>query len=365
MIGRQAGDGAVDLLAVQRDEELLDLLGARADPPGDDELATLLCAWRAEIDHGLEAMLPDRTARPPVSPGASGAPAADDAAGGRTHGRRLTAAGTVVAVVLGGSLSLSGVAAAVTGDPLAPYRAVGNALSFGGDDLPDHAAQVAHLNKRLSRARAALAHGDVAGVQKLVDDLTARLATADLTDEQRAALEHRLDALRAAVARASAAGTEKDRSEGRGPGAAARLPGKDAGHEPERGNADEGTAHERTEGDGESATSRDDDAQTRAPAPKRERPAKPAAGTGDATSGDATSDDTTTDNTTTDNTDGGADSTTDNTDGTTDGGGSDSAGDGAADGGDQQRSPDRTQATTSAADAITGPARGKGSVARR
>lgn len=235
MIGHQAsGDGALDLLAVQRDDELLDLLGARVAVQTDDVLVRLLVAWRDEVDDGLPGVVPvpraasepARAATRPAQPRDGLHPAAGP---GRAHRRRLTATGTAAALVLGGTLSLSGVAAAVTGDPLAPYRAVGHALSIGGDSLPEHAADVAKLNKRLSRARAAVAHGDVAGAQAVVDELTAQLASADLTDKQRAAVERRLAALRAALARAAAAEAERGRSENRATAVATPPPHLDDG----------------------------------------------------------------------------------------------------------------------------------------
>ena len=226
---RQQGDGGLDLLAVQRDDELLDLLGARTPVDSDDELVRLLLAWRDEVDDGLPGTVPAQrmasptaydpvpVAAPPVQPAVDLLPPAADE---RPHRRRLTAAGTAAAIVLGGTLSLSGVAAAVTGDPLSPYRAVRNALSIGGDALPEQAADVAKLNKRLSRARAAVAHGDTAGAQAAVDELTALLASADLTDEQRAAIEHRLTALQTAISRADAAEAERGRSSDRATAAA-------------------------------------------------------------------------------------------------------------------------------------------------
>ena len=230
MTGRTAaGDGALDLLAVQRDDELLDLLGARTPVSSDDELVGLLVAWRDEVDDELPGVVPVQRAASPV-PVAAAVPAArlsgtpvpsasvdllPGVGAGRPRRRRLTATGTAAALVLGGTLSLSGVAAAVTGDPLAPYRAVGHALKIGGDSLPAQAADVAQLNKRLSRARAAVAHGDTAGAQAAVDGLTAQLASADLTDQQRAAIERRLAALRATIARVAASDAERGRSSDR------------------------------------------------------------------------------------------------------------------------------------------------------
>jgi hypothetical protein len=209
---RQSGDGGgLDLLAVQRDDELLDLIGLRRGVAGDDEATRLLAALAAEIDDAL----PVRTT-PTADPGSTRLPVAD----APRHGRRLGAAGVAAAVLLGGSVAMSGAAAAVTGDPLAPYKtvghvvgsavgnvgsAVGGALSFGDDDLPEQAAPIAHLNKRLAGARAALAHGDTTEVRALVHQLTAVLATADLSEEQRAALQQRLDKLEDSLARATAA----------------------------------------------------------------------------------------------------------------------------------------------------------------
>jgi hypothetical protein len=224
---RQGGDG-LDLLAVQRDDELLDRLGARRAIAGDDEVTRLLAALAAEVDNAM-----------PAAPLLSAAPVpaqVADAETGAGRGRRLGAAGVAAAVLLGGSVALSGAAAAVTGDPLAPYKtvghavgsvgsAVGHALSFGGGgDLPEQAAPIAHLQKRLAGARAALAHGDTAQVQALVDELTAVLATADLTDEQRAALQQRLDQLEDSLARAASSAAERGRSTARATAAATPGP---------------------------------------------------------------------------------------------------------------------------------------------
>jgi hypothetical protein len=219
---RQSGDGGgLDLIAVQRDDELLDLIGLRRAVAGDDEVTRLLAALAAEVGDALPAQ-PTETSDLGSGPDTAPLPAAD-AAG---LGRRLGAAGVAAAVLLGGSVALSGAAAAVTGDPLAPYKtvghvvvgvgsavgsvgsAVGDALSFGDDDLPEQAAPIAHLNKRLAGARAALAHGDTTEVRALVDQLSAVLATDGLSEEQRAALQQRLDKLEDSLARATAADGE-------------------------------------------------------------------------------------------------------------------------------------------------------------
>jgi hypothetical protein len=120
-------------------------------------------------------------------------------------------AGTV-AVVLGATLSVSGVAAAVTGDPLSPYKSFASAVSSvtGGQShkaLPANAAGVAKLNHHLVGTRAQIAHGDLAGARTTLTALRSELAAADLTDGQRHALEVRIASLEAALARATAIAT--------------------------------------------------------------------------------------------------------------------------------------------------------------
>lgn len=240
---RGPGDGALDLRAVRRDDELLDSLGRRGAGDSGDPATLLLAALAVDIDHGLAELLstplPEAT-RSSVGAAPSAAAAEPDAADpdpDPVHGvgavelvdldaeshptspvrrRRRTVYGAAAALALGATFSVSGVAAAVTGDPFAPYRAVGGALSWGDDDLPPNAAQIAHLNKRLARARAAIAHGDVAGVQERIDALRAGLADLDLTDGQRAALERKLDRLEAAAARAGADADGKNVPPGKG-----------------------------------------------------------------------------------------------------------------------------------------------------
>lgn len=271
MIGRQ-GDGALDLRAVRRDDELLDALATRAvRSPGDlgdpsDPAGRLMAALVADVDDGLAALLAATTldiarvgagdtADPVVSTdagreaGASDAARAGEAATLDDHAlpsdedgsswtrrrRRRTAYGAAAALALGATFSVSGVAAAVTGDPFAPYRAVGEALSWGDDDLPPNAAEVAHFNKRLARARAAIAHGEVAGAQAKIDALRSLIAQADLTDGQRAALERKLVRLEAAIARVGTDGKNVPPGPKAGKGAGAK--------------SDAGTPHAPTSGD--------------------------------------------------------------------------------------------------------------------
>lgn len=210
MTGRDVG-GFSDGAALRRDDDLLDLLGARLAPHldrpvVDEDPASAL--WTTTAGSKLPA------AAPPESP-ASGqspvdqaavllralvedvdqgwvhepaprdvAPRADEVTRLRTSDRRgdrppdwrrdqlldwprdrprdwprdrprdrprgTVARGTALAAVVAAALSVSGVAAAVTGDPLAPYRAV---LSLGGDDDRPRPARGAARDDRAGHGR--------------------------------------------------------------------------------------------------------------------------------------------------------------------------------------------------------------------
>jgi hypothetical protein len=132
----------------------------------------------------------------------------------RGHGLRAT----TIAVVLGATLSVSGVAAAVTGDPLSPYKGIVSAVR-GGDhhELPSHAARVATVNHHLVGTRAQIAHGDLAGAQATLAGLRADLASMiDLSPRERSAIEARIASLQAALDRATsqAATHEKQQKSG-------------------------------------------------------------------------------------------------------------------------------------------------------
>ena len=137
---------SLDLLAVRRDAALLDALARRARPTGIeteldaemDPVVGLLAALAAEVDEGLldvagpetAPLIPEqggRHARPgTVSPLPLAPPQA-----GRRHVARAVAAMVVTAAVL----SISGVAAAVTGDPLTPYKRVIDVVRGGYDEV--------------------------------------------------------------------------------------------------------------------------------------------------------------------------------------------------------------------------------------
>lgn len=215
MIGRQAGEGALDLAAVQCDDDLLARLARRGDIDASDPVARLLASFADDVDDGLAELLVATDL--PTTAGATWVshdvlPGLETEAAPRS--RRTAVGAAALAIALGASLSVGGVAAAVTGDPLAPYKAVGSALSWGEDDLPETAAPIAHLNKRLARARAAIAHGEVDGAQARLDAIRAALADSDLTAGQRAAFERKLDRLEAALADAGKKGSGADKPGG-------------------------------------------------------------------------------------------------------------------------------------------------------
>jgi hypothetical protein len=223
VIGRQAGEGALDLAAVQRDDDLLARLARRGDIDASDPVERLLASFADDVDDGLAELLVATDL--PTTAGATWVshdvlPELETDAAPRS--RRTAVGAAALAVALGASLSVSGVAAAVTGDPLAPYKAVGSALSWGEDDLPETAAPIAHLNKRLARARAAIAHGEVDGAQARLDAIRAALADSDLSAGQRAAFERKLDRLEAALADA---GKKRSGADKPGGGPPADKPG--------------------------------------------------------------------------------------------------------------------------------------------
>ena len=117
----------LDLLAVQRDDEALDEL-ARRQPraPMDEDVLFLLAALTTDVDEGLKELLA-KPMRMPLRSAATGEiPKLTDAA------RRQTARTVTGALIVAGLVSVSGVSAAVTGDPFTPYRSVISSVT--GDD---------------------------------------------------------------------------------------------------------------------------------------------------------------------------------------------------------------------------------------
>jgi hypothetical protein len=132
---------SLDLVAVQRDAALLDALSQRVQfddlDSAADPVLGLLAALVADVDEVvLDVAIPDVEPRAPRIPqqGRHRAPAGivttlplPLAPVGRRHVARAVAAMAVAAAVL----SVGGVAAAVSGDPLTPYRNVINVVRGG------------------------------------------------------------------------------------------------------------------------------------------------------------------------------------------------------------------------------------------
>lgn len=210
----QGGPGrGLDLVEVARDAELLDQLASRAAILDDDAVSAMLASFAAEVDEGLAALLDD------AEPADRGLVAVPDVPARRGHGLRAT----TIAVVLGATLSVSGVAAAVTGDPLSPYKGIVSAVKGVGNHhepkpLPSRAARVASLNHKLVGTRAQIAHGDLAGAQATLAGLRLDLASmTDLSPGERSAIEARIAALEAALGRALGQTAAHDKQPKSGP----------------------------------------------------------------------------------------------------------------------------------------------------
>ena len=169
-------DSDRDFLAVQEDALLVDILATREDLSAfaDDHIAQVLGSYAADVDEGLELLV---NAQLPEAPRQLSQH--QSAASSRRSARFLVAATTAVVLV-----GTSGVAAAVTGDPLSPFRSVVKAVSGGGqtpsadpgrisEELPDPASTKAEVALTLNDVKEALRDGDVEKAQRLLDELAA------------------------------------------------------------------------------------------------------------------------------------------------------------------------------------------------
>ena len=117
----------LDLLAVQRDDEALDELARRQTRgPMDEDVLYLLAALTTDVDAGLSELLAAPMRMPLRSAATGEIPSLTSAA------RRRTARTVTGALIVAGLVSVSGVSAAVTGDPFTPYRSVISSVT--GDD---------------------------------------------------------------------------------------------------------------------------------------------------------------------------------------------------------------------------------------
>jgi hypothetical protein len=196
----EQGAGGVDLAAVARDSELLDRLAVRSPVAGDDDVARLLSALAADVDDGLDALLAELEA-PLLDQDDPIAHLVGTPARRRAHGLRAS----TIAIVVGAALSVSGVAAAVTGDPFAPYKGIVRAVTHAGAPSP-HASTTAKLNHLATGTRAKIAHGDLDGARADIAALQAAIGDPSISDHDRALLQIRLRNLMRSLARAEAAG---------------------------------------------------------------------------------------------------------------------------------------------------------------
>lgn len=193
----------LDLVAVKRDDEALDELARRlgVEPMAEDVLF-LLAALTADVDAGLADLLATPLQMPLRSAATGEIPSLSDAA------RRRTVRVVTTVVLVGGLVSVSGVSAAVTGDPFTPYRSVISTVS-GHDDQarPPRGAGGPSVHQQILSVGAAIDAGQLerarTGVQRLHATLDQKPRGA-----QRAEIAH-LAALEAKLARAEAVKTKQ------------------------------------------------------------------------------------------------------------------------------------------------------------
>jgi hypothetical protein len=183
----------VDLLAVQRDDRSLDALGAREGADDPHGVLDLLRALTLDVDADLADVLGQPLPRPRPDQVLRRIPSAR-----RRTGTRLAAG----ALVVSGLLSMSGVAAAVTGDPFSPYRRIVSAVRGPNPDVAKQAADTAVMDQRIVSVRRSINRGDLGAAQAAIDALRTRIS--DLPESKRPDARKRLDALQKLLGRATA-----------------------------------------------------------------------------------------------------------------------------------------------------------------
>ncbi|MGC1213408.1 MAG: hypothetical protein WA890_19330, partial [Micromonospora sp.] len=192
------GDEAMDLEILARDDVLLDALGRGEEPPVDDDLATMLAAWHADIADGAPeptaVRQPAPTAAAPVEAPAPLRPAPRRPLRSRPWAVRLAAAVVAVAALTAG-LGIS----SRTAGPTSPLWSLTKLL------YPQQ-AEVRMVEDTIAQARAALAAGRLDAAQHFVDE--ARGALSGIDDPgTRDRLGSELDALAGRITAARAAAT--------------------------------------------------------------------------------------------------------------------------------------------------------------
>jgi hypothetical protein len=198
----------LDMLAVQRDDRLLDGLGARRPVDWEDAadpVASLLAALAADVDATpIPASLDDGVAR--VS-----------AARRRLLASRVAIAAGVTGVVV----FASGVAAAVTGDPLAPLAPIRRVIATVAEQVAPTPSKPEAVHRALDGAHDALARGDRETAAKLITDAQGQID--ELEDPPPGDLQAELQTLLQQL-RQQAAAEQRLK-----PSAAASTPAADAG----------------------------------------------------------------------------------------------------------------------------------------
>jgi hypothetical protein len=215
-----------DTLALARDELLLDALSLRREPQGDgaeEEIGRLLAAFAAEIDEGIDEVIAAGMSADVLDGAARGADETAELDSNVVRlpvSRRGLVRGLAAGLVVAGVVSVSGVAAAVTGDPFAPYERVIAAVS---GQAPH--ATVAQLNRSLTGVRAAIARGDLGSARSSLDEMNGQLD--GLSGHDRRVMEKRIAALEASIDAATGTAKGKDGS----PGAGTAQPSTKATHD--------------------------------------------------------------------------------------------------------------------------------------
>lgn len=151
----------VDLATVAADDALLSAVARGAATAGDDDVAAMLLAWRADLDEGAHD----------VSRNASlvGAALADGAGAPRRSRRLLGIAAAVVAAAALATGLVVGSDHAGPGNPLWPVTQV----------LHPQRAEVRAAEHAISQARAASAGGDQEQARRLLDQAQRHIARVD------------------------------------------------------------------------------------------------------------------------------------------------------------------------------------------
>ena len=118
--------------------------------------------------------------------------------------RHRTAVSSAAAMAVAFTVSLSGVAAAVTGNPLAPYREVMQTVGIAPSDAEVSAERGVEIGRELGAADAAIERGDTVLANKFIDEAEASIEEhfddSDVADElQEEVVELREDAAEAAA----------------------------------------------------------------------------------------------------------------------------------------------------------------------